>query len=353
MNFDDILVISPDVDFVQIQEGHIFVVDRQLQTNQHFPDTELNNVQVKFERSGNFTPAQINVAFNLPEQKTHANFTLKGKIWDNSDKPWWERKCHAELTTKRFTIENWQTITSLATVDNKNVGYKNFVAKLTSAIPTLYGSNNSAQVLIPSSGQFDFHAIADGIPNQKVNADLQLKADNLAIRARDNTLMNLPETSISAQAELKPDAFAWNKCVIQMPDYNLLFNSSGSSFIDTKGKQASNQWSVIGLLGDLKKLNPLLVFMYNNIPNDTTFDAKRLFDNLNGKLFLDLRFDKKEEKNEYSVEAKAHDVNIDGIKPLLASINKVTTNRIGLSNPFEAKYYKQFSLSNKQDFPEQ
>jgi hypothetical protein len=349
-NFDDMLIVSPDIDFIQVQGGHIFVVDRQPAIQQRFPETELNDVQIKLERAGHFTPAQMNVAFILQGQKTDATFSVDGKSWGDENEPWWDKKCHVELSTKRFTVKNWQTITSLATVDNKNLAYSSFISKLTSAIPKFSASADARPVLISSLGQFDFHAIADGVPSKKIGADLQLKADNVVIHPLHDTIMQFPETSITAQLEFKPDSFAWNKCVIRVPDYKLLFNMAGSSIVGPDKKQKTDHWSVIGLLGDLKKLNSLFAFVYNNIPGDNTLDAKSLFSNLNGKLFLDLRFNAEPRQEQYSVEAKANEVNIDGIRPLLLSINKLTINKAKLINPFEGKYCKQLNLSKQAQF---
>lgn len=173
-NFDDMLVASPDIDSIQIHGGHIFVVDRPGDPSQRsFADTELNDVQIKLERAGNFKPAQVSLAFTLAKQKTKAAYNFEAKIWGDESKPWWERKCHFDLATKRFTAQNWQTITSLASVDSKNPAYSNFVSKLTSTLPKFVSSSvNASQVFIPTSGEFDFHAIASGIPSQKTDADL-------------------------------------------------------------------------------------------------------------------------------------------------------------------------------------
>ena len=229
-----------------------------------FADTELNDVQIKLERAGNFKPAQVSLAFTLAKQKTKAAYNFEAKIWGDESKPWWERKCHFDLATKRFTAQNWQTITSLASVDSKNPAYSNFVSKLTSTLPKFVSSSvNASQVFIPTSGEFDFHAIASGIPSQKTDADLQLKADNLIIRAKDNTNIRLPATAINTKVTFMPDSFAWNKCIIDIPDYSLHINSSGLSTIDSEGKPKSNQYSVVGLFSDLRKLSSLISFAYS------------------------------------------------------------------------------------------
>ncbi len=349
-NFDDMLVASPDIDFIEIKSGHIFVVDRQAVNQQSFPDTELNDVQIKLERAGHFSPAQMNVAFSLSAGKDKASLNLAGKAWGNDDKPWWEKKCHAELSAKRFTVQNWQTIASLATVDNKNLAYSGFISKLTTAIPSFYTSANRNPIFMPNSGQFDFHAIAEGVPSKSILADVQVKADEVVICPQAEAIMRLPETSLSTRLELKPDSFAWNKCVIRIPDYKLIFNMAGASTIGPDKKQNTNQWSVIGLFGDLKKLSPLLGFIYSNIPGDKNFDAKSLFSNLNGKLFLDLRFSAEQQKDQYSVEVKANEVNIDGIRPLLLSVNKLTVNSSELINPFQGNYCKHLNLSKQAQF---
>ena len=119
-NFDDLLVASPDIDFIQIRSGHIFVVDRESAFNNHrFPDTELNNVQIKLQRAGNFTSALVKVSFALAGSEKNATYSFESKIWGLNNKPWWDKKGHFELTTKRFTAENWQTVASLVAVDNK------------------------------------------------------------------------------------------------------------------------------------------------------------------------------------------------------------------------------------------
>ena len=348
-NFDDLLLISPDIDLIEVHSGHIFVIDRTAEDNKkHFSDTELNNVRVKFKRAGNFSPAEIDLSCDLSTEKNKATYILSGKTWGKANKPWWEEKSHFELTIKRFSVSNWQTITSLATVDSKNLAYTDFLNKLTSAIP-IFSNQINSQVLTAKSGQFYFNAIADGIPNKEFAAELQFQSDHLTILSHNN-LISIPPTFITAQIHYSPDAFIWNKCIIRIPDYNLLFNTSGSNIICADRKQQNKQWNAMALLGDLKKLNPLFTFLYKDISCDTKYDAKKLFNNLNGKLFCNLRFDNQKQNSEYTIEAKANEVNIDGIKPILVSINKLVSNKTGLSSPFEEEYFQQFELSKQAKF---
>ena len=73
--------------------------------------------------------------------------------------------------------------------------------------------------------------------------------------------------------------------------------------------------------------------------------------NLNGKLFLDLQLNKAAQKTEYAIQVKAADVNIDGITPLLSSINRLTLNKIDVNDsPFEEKYRQKLDLSKQAIF---
>lgn len=350
-NFDDLLTISPDIDFIQIREGHVFVVDRQTNNHQSFPDTELNDVTVKFQRGNNFVPAQFKLVFKLPQNSGGSAFNLSSKIWDGGKEQWWKRKCHLELSANRFTVANWQTIKSLTTVDSKDAAYSAFLSKLISGVPRINNSDNSAHVILPSAGFFDFNLVANGIPDKKLGADVKLKADSLSLcAARTNKCIDLPETSISGQAELSPDNFVWNRCVVKIPDYKLILSTTGSNFADINNKQYSRQWSLTALAEDLKRLNPLLVFINNNISTDTKFDNKKLFSNLAGRLFLDLECHHKKEGDEYVVLAKAKHVNIDGIKPFLNSVYKIAMNKTEATNPLNGKKSQLLALSRQSEF---
>ncbi len=352
-NFNDLLVASPDIDSIQITDGHIFVVDREPALNYHrFPDTELNKVQIKLVRAGNFIPAQVKMSFDLGGADKRAQYTFESKTWGQNNKPWWEKKGHFELTTKRFTAENWQTVAALFAVNNKDLSFFNPFARLKTLIyQTNSSGSGSANIFLPPMGLFDFHAMVDGVPSNKMSGNLQLKVDNLLLRSRNNTSVTLPQTELAAQIELKPDAISWNKTVVKIPDYQVLFNSAGQLQNTADGSSQSYDWSIVGLLGDLKKLSSLASFVYCNMTSGTKDGDSQDLKNLNGKLFLDLHFNEAQNKPAYSIEAKAADVNIDGITPLLLAINRFTNNKVDPSaTPFEKAYRQELDLSKKAIF---
>ena len=105
-NFDDLLVACPEVDFIDCHHGHVFVIDRKPQSyGLRFPDTELNDVEIKLHRAGHFTPAQVHISFALPSEKNNpTRFNFAANLW-GINKQWWQRSCHFHLDCQHFSLQ--------------------------------------------------------------------------------------------------------------------------------------------------------------------------------------------------------------------------------------------------------
>ena len=105
----------------------------------------------------------------------------------------------------------------------------------------------------------------------------------------------------------------------------------------SNNRQPRMQTTMIGLLGDLDKLNGL-----------------GSLKDLNGKLFFDLHYSNSDQEHNYAIELKATDLKISGLHSLIATAKQPSNNSPDLDNtfinPFAQKYWQDLGLSNQAKF---
>ena len=198
-NFDDLLVVSPDIDFIECHKGHVFVVDRYAKKDApRFDDTKLNDVEIKLHRGGRLTPAQVALSFNLsapapgsiptslvppppPVPKlpmiSYAHFGFKGDMW--GDQPdWWQKNCHFQLDCRGFSWQNWQTAAGIFSASKQSPSSPNIAAN---KIWQKYIDQHLASWTESASlnGRFDLTASAEGTPSDKLNIELKTTTNGL------------------------------------------------------------------------------------------------------------------------------------------------------------------------------
>ncbi len=335
-NFDDLLVACPEVNFVDSHHGHVFVIDRQPVRSNRFPDTELNDVEIKLHRAGNFTPAQTSISFALPAENNRTRFHFAGYMWDQNQQ-WWQSQCHFHLDCQHFSLQNWQALVAAISGNKQSSSWSNLAFNpFISAIQTWSKTTGARQIGSAKSGLFDITAEADGVPSKKLNMNWQGKAYQLTYMQPDRTIITLPEISSSAELELTNNHLRAKKLNIRMPDDELLINCKGDLQRSNDNKPLQTQAEIIALLGDLKQLHPVLNIAMGLIPaNPITTTITNLH---NGKLFLDWKFSQNNQNATYSLETTAADCKINDIAPLL------------LKTHFQPKYLEELCLSKEARF---
>ncbi len=355
-NFDDLLVASPDIDSIECHNGHVFVVDRHdTSKGPRFQDTELNNVEIKLHRGGQFTPAQVGLSFNLSKPTSdsiptssisppvphempwteYAKLSFTGAMWGN-EQQWWQKRCHFKLDCSRFSWQNWQTFLAVISSGKQSSSSPDIV---TNTIWQKYKNNNWPSWTQGASlnGRFDLNASAEGVPRDKLVVELKTTTNGLSFSQPKQRSINMPEIISSAKMELQTNSINLRKFNVNIPDYKALLNGDGFWQEADNKQEARNQISLIGLLGDLDKWNGLA----------------RLKD-LNGKLFFDLRSSNSDNEHNYSVELKATYLKISGLAELIATVKQPSKNSASVdtnfTNPFTQKYWKELGLSNQAKF---
>jgi len=314
-NFDDLLVACPEINFVDCHHGHVFVIDRQQVHSNRFPDTELNEVEIKLHRAGNFTPAQTDISFALPAQNNGTHFHFAGFMWDKSQ-PWWLSQCHFHLDCQHFSLQNWQALSAAISGNKQSSSWSNLVFNPFINAMQKWGETTDARKMgLVKSGLFDVNVEADGVPSRKLNMNWQGKANQLTYTQPDRTIITLPEISSAAELELTNNRLQAKKLNIRMPDDKLLVNCKANMQRRNDSEAWQTQAEIIALLGDIKQSNPVLNVVSNVLPNNSFVSAITSLHS--GKLFIDLKFSRLNQNTTYSLETTAAGCKINDIAPLL------------------------------------
>jgi hypothetical protein len=305
-NFDDLLVTCPDVEFVDCHHGHAFVIDRKpANSGMRFPDTELNDVEIKLHRAGNFKPGLTHISFALPAEKTEpARFQFISQVW-NKDKSWWLRNNRFHLDCQHFSLQNWQALFAVVSADKQNSSWLNTVCG--NAINNTY--TNKAYKLAQTfvKGLFDITADAEGIPSQKLKIDFAIKASDLAYIHPNKTISSLPEINSSAKIYFEPNYFKVNRFNLRVPNDDLILNCSGEQKTTKEDKEKTTQGEIVALLGNLNKVGSFINLADMVLPKTFQISSDNLPD---GKLLFSSKFSKINEQVNSNWETTISDCKI-------------------------------------------